>query len=41
MAKDKLPAGPTRLHANMASGMPLKQAVEKATTKDSKETPKR
>jgi hypothetical protein len=44
MAKVTLPAGPTNLHKNMASGMSLPAAVAKATSKGSSgksETPKR
>lgn len=44
MAKVTLPAGPTKLHKNMAAGMSYPAAVAKATTKgssDKSETPKR
>lgn len=40
MAKDKMPAGPTPLRKNLATGMGLKEAEDKALGKGSNAPPK-
>ncbi len=41
MAKDKLPAGPTKLHKNMAVGMSYPAALAKAQPKSASAPTKR